>query len=200
MDKAQFRFRPLNVEDLSHISGWLEDFDDVSWFERSLPVPVSKESVTENWKPDIECTDPRKSFWFLLEDNYGNPAGICGLQGINYIHGDAVIPVFVAKEYRNKGLAVAMIILLCDLAFGQLRLHRLSTLYRAGHEITEKLVACSGFVEEGRVREGWFAGGKHHDIVQVGMLKTEWEHQRPLMLKKLSERAFTVSNDVSAVH
>ena len=153
-------------------------------------MPVSREYVVESWKPALQYNEPPKAFWFLVEEPEGKPVGLCGIQSINYIHGDAVIPLFVAQDYRRKGLALSMLIELMELAFDQLRLHRLSTIYRANNQATENLVTSVGFAKEGRIREGWYADGQHHDIIQVGLLNSEWLDTKQVVKKRLAETSF----------
>ncbi|WP_419907574.1 GNAT family N-acetyltransferase [Hoeflea sp.] len=173
--QVAYFMRPMGMEDIPTIARWFSNFDDIALFDRNLPVPVGQEAVFESWKPALEYTEPPRSLWFVAEDEDGNPAGVGGLQSINYIHGDAVLPMFIDRPARTNGLATGMTINLIDLAFGQLRLHRVSTFFRADHDATANVIAKVGFREEGRVREGWFAGGKHHDVVQVGLLRSEWQ-------------------------
>ena len=198
MEKIEFHLRPMSEHDLGQIALWLGDFQDVAMFDRALPVPVSKENLATSWKSALDIGEPPRALWFFAETNNHQPLGMCGLQAISYIHGDAVVPVFVAKEHRGKGLAKILASLLIDTAFYQLRLNRLSTVYRADNDATQRVVSDLGFVEEGRVREGWFASGKHNDIVQVGLLKSEWDQMRSSVLDRLSELPFKVVDNTAA--
>ena len=184
--KTKISLRPLNEEDLGFLSEWFSSFEDMAYFDYGTPVPVSREYVEGSWKPAFAYESPPKALWFVAQAEDGDPLGICGVQSINYIHGDAVIPVFVADKHRGKGIAPAMFLTLIDLAFGQLRLHRLSTMYREDNEMTAKLIASAGFIEEGRKREAWFADGEHKDIIFVGLLKSEWSKKRKTIVERLA--------------
>ncbi|MEM9331918.1 MAG: GNAT family protein [Pseudomonadota bacterium] len=197
MTDIETRFRPMNESDLEMIAAWFEDFEDVALFDRALPVPVSKEFVAESWKPALQYKEPPSALWFVADTSGQTSMGICGLQGINYIHGDAVIPIFITSEYRHKGLAGVMLCVLLDLAFKQLRLHRISTVYRSDNEPSRQLVARFGFSEEGRVREGWYADGGRHDIVQVGLLRTEWEEARTDVNAYLANSPFKIVKELT---
>jgi len=164
----------MNLEDVDTITAWSLNFDDAALFERNLPVPVGPEHIRESWKAALEFHNPPKSLWYVAEDADQNPVGMCGLESINYIHGDAIIPVFIERRSRSKGLAISMSIRILDLAFDTLRLHRLTTHYRADHPISEGLTSKVGFKEEGRIRGAWFSNGTHKDIVHVGLLKSDW--------------------------
>lgn len=171
-------FSPMGLNDMDRIAHWFSDFDDVALFDGTMPVPVSPEYVRESWKTALEYRDPPRALWFMAETEDGTPAGICGLQAINYIHGDAVVPLFVAKHMRRKGVAKALGILVIDMAFERLRLHRLTTIYRDDNLPSAAIIKSLGFIEEGRKREAWYAGGQHRDAVHVGLLKSEWVKRR----------------------
>lgn len=192
--KAKLVFRPMSEADIGSLAHWFADFEDVGLFERKMPVPVSREAVIENWKVTLKPHDPPKSIWFILEDADAAAVGICGIQAINYIHGDAVIPLFVAREHRCKGLGTAMVVALIELAFDRLRLNRISTVYRSNNTATEKLVSSLGFSQEGRIREGWYADGEHYDTIHVGLLKAEWSATKDLVRERLSRSSFELTN------
>ncbi|MEM7070074.1 MAG: GNAT family protein [Pseudomonadota bacterium] len=195
MAKIEVDFRPLNQDDIPQITKWISDFEDVALFDRNLPVPVSDKFVEESWKKVFEYHEPPSSLWYMTQTSKGDPIGMCGLQSINYIHGDAVVPMFVTKPYRAMGLASVMMLLLIDLGFNALRLHRISTVYRSDNRRSASLTEKYGFVEEGRVREGWFGNGRRLDVVEVGLLKSEWAKTRPGIVEGLNKSQFKLRQE-----
>lgn len=189
-----FSLRPMGMEDVDRIAKWFVDFEDVALFERNLPVPVSPEYVRETWKTALAYADPPRALWFLAEDENLEPAGVCGLQSINYIHGDAVVPIFVGAKMRGKGLAVAIAISLIDLAFDKLRLHRLTTFFREDNQATRAITLKLGFEEEGRLRQASYSNGEHKDMIQVGLLKSDWLSIRSAVNEKLEKSNSVVIN------
>ncbi len=181
----EFSFRPMGISDVDQIATWFSNFEDVAMFDRNVPLPVNIENMRQTWGKSLECSSPPKSLWFIAEDREKKPAGICGLELINYINGDSTVPIFVSEEMRGKGLAVAMIVPLIDIAFEKLRLHRLTTYFREDNAATKAIVSRMGFKEEGRLREAWYADGIHKDLVQVGLLKSEWPAVRNSIHSKL---------------
>ena len=185
MESNEFRFRPMNEGDLDQISEWFADFEDMAMFDRSLPVPVGKQFVAESWKSALQFSDPPKALWFVCESEDGEAVGIGGIQAINYIHGDAVVPVFVTRDFRGRGLALALMYLLANVAFEKLRLHRLTTFFRDDNKASRQISELMGFKEEGRAREGWFSEGKYQDAIQVGLLASEWQENSAAVLDRL---------------
>jgi RimJ/RimL family protein N-acetyltransferase len=142
---------------------------------------MSPEHLKETWKAALEHREPPRSIWFIAESDRGVPAGVCGLQSINYIHGDAVVPIFVSSRMRLMGLAQAMSVLVIDTAFEKLRLHRLTTFFREDNLATPAITKKLGFVKEGCMREAWYSDGRHKDVIQVGLLKETWLKQREVL-------------------
>ena len=182
-----FTWRPLGLDDISNIADWFWHFEDIAMFDKSLPVPVNIDAMRESWRASLDYANPPRAYWFIAEDGDKKPAGIAGLESVNYIHGDAVVPVFIAEDFRKKGLATAMAVPLLDLAFNQLRLHRLTTFYREDNEATRLALQSVGFKEEGRHREAWFADGVRKDIVIVGILGSEWAATREKAIESLKD-------------
>ncbi|MDD9908468.1 MAG: GNAT family protein [Ahrensia sp.] len=188
--KATLRFRPLHESDIVILMDWFHDQRDLAIFDRGMPLPVNLQAMTESWKAALAYKTPPSDYWFLVETEKDRPLGLCGLQTISYVHGDAILPFFVSQASRGKGLATAMTSRLLDMAFRTLRLHRVSTLYRQDNVGTHKVLKRLGFQDEGRVREGWYSNGKHFDIMRVGILHHEWEAGREAVLSNREPTAF----------
>ncbi len=181
-----FSLRPMGLSDLDAIAGWFENLEDLALFDRNAPVPMGLEALREYWKADFAPgPPPQKSYWYMARGAGGEPAAIGGLQSINYLHGDAVLPVFVAKPVRRRGLGLRMTCLLLDLAFDRLRLSRVTTYCREDNTISARMIRKVGFQEEGRLRKAWHCNGSHLDTVVAGILRDEWLSRRDELRREL---------------
>ena len=180
-------WRPMGLDDIARISDWFWDFKDVALFDRTLPVPVSVDSLREGWRESMMQKTTPGAYWYIAEDDTTKPIGIAGLQSVNYIQGDAVLPFFVTERFRKQGLATAMTVAMLDLAFKRLRLHRVTTFYRSDNAATQRVLEKFGFVEEGRFREGWFVEGTRKDTVIAGILGTEWIASRDEVIESVAK-------------
>ncbi len=181
----------MGFDDVPTVADWFWNFRDIAAFDRNLPVPVNLEAVRESWRSALEYADPPRALWYVAEDGAGTALGIGGLQAINYVHGDAVLPLFIAEPARGKGLALAISVVLADLAFDTLRLNRLTTFYRDDNDATKRIVERMGFAQEGRLRQAWYGDGVHHDLIQVGMLHNEWLDGRAALKAELETSSKT---------
>lgn len=173
------------MDDLEHVAAWFWNFEDIALFDRNLPVPVNHEMLRESWRSALSFADPPRAFWFVAQDADARPAAIGGLQAINYIHGDAVLPMFVADHVRRCGVGTAVTASLMDLAFRTLRLHRLTTFFRQDNEASEHTLRGVGWQMEGRLREAWYADGMRRDLLQAGVLASDWAAVRDDVLARL---------------
>ena len=170
--------RPIEQSDLDAVANWYQQLEDVSIFDRQVPVPINRDEVQKIISGQIRDRELNKCYWFIVEDDQNNPIGMTGLELVNNIHGNAILPVFVDSEWRRTGIGIRMACLMLEMAFKQLRLHRVSTVYRSDNQASATLVKRCGFIGEGAAREAWFAKGEHHDLINVGILAREWEQTR----------------------
>ncbi|WP_458325550.1 GNAT family N-acetyltransferase [Roseobacter sp. A03A-229] len=178
-------WRPMGLDDIPRISDWFWDFTDAALFDRSLPVPVSVDALRETWRESIVQKSQPGAYWFMAEKD-GAPVGIAGLEAVNYIQGDAVLPFFVSEKFRKRGLATAMTVAMLDLAFKRLRLHRVTTFYRSDNAATARVLEKFGFAKEGCFREAWFVEGARKDTVVAGILGTEWIATRDKVIEDVA--------------
>ena len=169
-----FYLKPLTVEHLERIVEWYEDIEDLVLIESKLPVPVNAQSLAKAWQRDLVDAEPRTSYLFSIGDDNGEPLGYTGLQDINYAHGNGVVFVYIRKDKRRLGIALRSVALMLDLAFDQLRLHRVTTYVHAKNTPSVSLIQRIGFSDEGCMRESCFFDGEYSDLNIVGTLCGEW--------------------------
>jgi RimJ/RimL family protein N-acetyltransferase len=180
--------RPIEITDADTVASWFLQIEDVSIFDRQIPVPVSLTEVTQLFTTLLTDQKSQKCKWFIAETGEGVAVGLAGLENINSLHGHAILPMFVAGPWRRSGVGIRMAAMMMDIAFRQLRLHRVATLYRADNAASSALLRRLGFVLEGTSRQAWFNNGRHFDIVNAGALEPEWRAARAVLRKKLSKR------------
>jgi RimJ/RimL family protein N-acetyltransferase len=183
--ESQYFMRPMASGDLDAVAGWLQDLDDLSLFDRGTAMPPNRDALRELWKLDLSAAKAPAAYWFAVEDCNRKPVAIGGLQSISYANGDAVLPILVSGPVRGRGIGLRIAVHLLDMAFDRLRLRRVTTYYRSDNQRTERLTKRAGFRHEGRMREAWFAGGKFHDCIVVGVLREEWQARRESLQSEL---------------
>ena len=176
--ERRFRMRPMEVSDATIVADWYQQIEDISIFDRQVPVPINQSEVTRLVETIVSDREKEKSIWFMVESETGEAVGMTGLDALNLLHGSAILPVFVAKPWRGSGIGIRMVCMILDLAFKQMRLHRVATVFRADNEASRVIAERCGFTEEGVSRQAWFNQGIHFDLINVGILADEWETTR----------------------
>ena len=163
---------------MEHIAAWYEDITDLALVESRIPVPLNAQSLEKMWQNYLAQTEPRTGYLFSICDEDGESFGHTGLHEINYADGNGVIFIFIRKDMRRCGLALRAMALTLDMAFYQLRLHRITTYVHSNNLPSACLVKRLGFIDEGCMREGYFNDGEYGDVNMVGLLAEEWDNSR----------------------
>jgi len=187
-----FHLQPIAQQHLASIASWYQNIDELSLIESNLPLPVNAQALEVLWQRDLEQTAPRSSYLYTICNETDEAVGFTGLQEINLTNGCAVVFVFVEKNNRRYGLGLRSLALLLDMAFEQLRLHRVTTYVNSTNLPSRSLIRRIGFTDEGCMREACFYNGEYHDVDIVGMLANEWQTLR-ISLNEPLERTTTLS-------
>ena len=185
-DRRRFRMRPIEISDADIVSDWYQRIEDVSIFDRHMPLPINHTEVISLVESLAADQEKEKCRWFIAETIDGEAVGMAGLEAISMLHGNAIMPVFIAEPWRRSGVGIRMACMTIDLAFKQLRLHRITTIYRADNTASDALLSRLGFKQEGTSRQSWFSQGKYFDLLNVGLLEDEWEKVRLKLRAELS--------------
>lgn len=180
-----FYLKPLAASDVERIAVWYEDIKDLAQIESKLSVPLNTRSLEKLWQDDLVHSEPGTDYLFAIRDEEGEPVGHTGLQEISYANGNGVVFIYVKKNMRRSGIALRATALLLDLAYFQLRLHRITTYVHADNTASAGLVKKLGFIDEGRMREGYFYDGAYGDVDIVGLLSSEWAASRGALSESL---------------
>lgn len=188
LDQKRIRYwmRPMTADDIPILAGWLENLDDLAVFDRRSPLPLNAEATRAEWREALAQSEPRRCYWFTIDDEKDGAVGVAGLQDINLVHGDGVLPIYLSDPARQRGIGIRATAMLLDLAFQQLRLARVTSFFRADNGASRRMTERVGFRAEGRLRQAWFADGKRFDVVVIGILQEEWLDRKADLARSLS--------------
>ena len=137
--------------------------------------PYSLGAMEKRWEKQLEERD--NPFFAIVADD--KPIGSCGLHHIERRDRTAAVGIGIYDPaYISKGYGRDALNLLVDWSFRienyrRLWLDTLITNQRA----VRSYLAC-GFVQEGLLRQHYYASGEYHDAVVMGLMRTEWEDRR----------------------
>lgn len=159
------RLRAVEEDDLPKINEAIWD-PEVSQF-LSVAWPQSLAGTREWWE---RARNSDREAPFAIETLAGEFIGGCGLHEISSRNRSAILGIWLARAYWEKGFGTDAVRTLCRFAFQDMNLHRvglgvLETNPR-GVGAYEKV----GFKEEGRLRRSMFVGGQYVDMIWMGLL------------------------------
>ena len=108
----------------------------------------------------------------------GEPVGLTFLFREDRRRGVAELGYWLAPDAWGEGYATEAAGLLCEYAFDERALHRLTARVFEGNDASANVLAKLGFVEEGRLREDSVWGGERRDTLRYGLLAREWRADR----------------------
>jgi RimJ/RimL family protein N-acetyltransferase len=132
------------------------------WFEQRAGTP-----------PRDNQTDVMMTFGLKGE---AAPLGNTGLHGISALHRNAEWGIFIGRpEEWGKGYGREVATAMLRYAFKVLNLHRVYLRVNADNERGIKAYTAAGFQREGVLRQHIFVEGEYLDMVQMGVLRNEWQ-------------------------
>jgi hypothetical protein len=90
-------------------------------------------------------------------------------------HRNTELGVTVATAYQNQGYGSEAVLWALEWAFRHANMHRVGIGAFGYNEGAWKLYERLGFVHEGRKREAMWYDGGYQDMVELSMLKREWQ-------------------------
>jgi len=100
--------------------------------------------------------------------------GMVSLTRIDHVHRHAEFNAVVGERAeQNRGIGTAATRAMVRHGFFDLNLHRIYVGILKGNISSIRMCEKAGFRREGTAREGAFKNGRYHDLVQMGILKSD---------------------------
>lgn len=132
-------------------------------------------AILEAFNTRLPSWSPGCEHWLCLvvrARDSGDPLGVTG-----YIHRDvdcAEVGFLFAPSAQGKGYGDESLRALCDYAFGEGNIRRLSATVTAGNIASQRLLKKVGFIQEGELRQSYYLAGAWHNDWLFGLLKDEY--------------------------
>ncbi|WP_144157692.1 GNAT family N-acetyltransferase [Paraburkholderia sp. BCC1885] len=101
--------------------------------------------------------------------------GSCGLFKWNRGWQTCTLGYELARAARGAGLMAEALSAALAWGFAEMKLNRIEAQIHPDNAASLKLARGLGFVEEGRAREAGYWRGERHDLLQFGLLRSDWE-------------------------
>lgn len=162
------RLRPVEESDLPRLN---ELFWDSDVTEHLLVVwPESVAGTREWWERRRASKEP----CFAIETLAGEFVGVCDLGRVDGRSRTAVLGIWIGKPFWDKGFGTDSVRVLCRFALGEMNLQRIELGVLETNPRGVRAYEKVGFKEEGRLRRAVFVGGRHVDMVVMGLLAEDF--------------------------
>lgn len=130
---------------------------------------------------ELEKKDPEEFFFVLRPLAEEKMIGFISLSGISWTHGTAWVGIGLGEEeYWGKGYGTDAMRLVLRYAFCELNLQRVSLVVFGFNQRAIRSYTKAGFQLEGKLRQAMLRDGERNDILEMGILRSEWLASRNL--------------------
>ena len=175
IEGERVRLRAPTRDDLPLFVAWLNDPEVRAGLLMYLPLSIEDE---ESWFGNM-LQRPAVEHPLVIEVLQGEgwtPIGNCGYHNVEWRVRSAEVGIFIGeKSYWNQGIGTEVMLLMLKHGFGTLNLNRI---YLEVYENNPRAVRAyekAGFIHEGRKRQGMYKEGQYIDILQMSVLRSEWQ-------------------------
>jgi RimJ/RimL family protein N-acetyltransferase len=164
--------REISRDDIPVINQWRRDpvvSDGVGAPHRFISLDVDLkwyEDYLAHRGSEVRCA-------VCLADS-GELVGMVSLTRIDYVHRHAEFNAMVGeKTSQNRGVGTAATRAMLRHGFFDLNLHRIYVAILRSNIGSIRMCEKAGFRAEGTIREGAYKNGNYHDLLLMGVLKSE---------------------------
>lgn len=167
------RLIPMDVErDAAKMAAWGRDSEYQRLLDMSPAVRFNAKLV-QNWYEKAENGGHSFMIQTLVDDLI---IGFIELDGFDWAAGTAWVGIGVGeREYRGKGFGTDAMKVLLHYAFTEMNLHRVNLNVFDFNRRAVRSYEKAGFKYEGTERERIFKEDQRWDVIDMGILKSDWE-------------------------
>ncbi|MBM7631200.1 GNAT family N-acetyltransferase [Geomicrobium sediminis] len=173
----RLHLRKFTVHDAEIYHAWRTDEQVMKTTSLSLDDFTFEE--TKQFVQEVLVGDSHSRTYMIVNTKSNTPIGVTSLIHIDTKNRNAEMIIDIGeKEYWGSGYGFEAVNVLLKYAFLEQNFHRISLNVFAFNERAIHLYERIGFQQEGRNREAVFRDGCYHDIIQMGLLQTEFIGKR----------------------
>jgi RimJ/RimL family protein N-acetyltransferase len=172
---ALVRLRPLAAPDVVRLVRWYSDPDVLHWLHRSEEAATTADA--ERSRLERSVTDPAQVAW-MIETLDGRAIGYVRIEGIDATHERASLAIAIGEsDCWGAGFGTEAIRLVLRYGFERLNLRRIELVTDIDNERAIRCYEKCGFDREGVLRQHRLRYGQPLDMLQMAILRNEWERQ-----------------------
>lgn len=174
LETARLHLREITAADAPALLAIHGDADLMRWFGNDpLPDLAAAEKMVELFAGWRRLPHPGTR-WGI--ERKGRP-GLVGSVGLFAWHASwrkCALGYELAREAQGQGLMREALTAVLNWGFEHMALNRIEAVVHPDNAPSLKSLRHFGFAEEGRLRELGAWGGRHHDLLQHALLRSDW--------------------------
>lgn len=168
------RLRSMAREDLPRLCEFNNDLEVELAGGGDPPTPQSLARLQAEYDQEA-AKGGRDGSAFAIEAD-GKFIGQCALFNFNPTAQTCELGITIGdKAYWGRGYGRESISLLVEYAFRQRNVHKVWLQVHARNERAVSAYQACGFQQEGRLRAHVWSNGSYDDLIQMGLLRDEWQ-------------------------
>ena len=171
LNGKKVNLRPFSKADVPIITRWINDPGVRQFISSVFPQTEMQE---EGWFSRLGSDN--KNITLCIETKKGKPIGIMGIHKINWTHRHCETGALIGeKEYWGRGFGTDAKMHLLRYVFDTLNLNRVGSNVIAFNERSLNYSLRCVYREEGRKRQYIWRNGQYHDLIELGLLREDFE-------------------------
>ncbi|WP_181349283.1 GNAT family N-acetyltransferase [Thalassobacillus sp. CUG 92003] len=175
-----FKLEPFTEDDFEQLMAWVASKKEFhqwcgSYFTFPLTIPQLEAYIEE-----ASGEDKKAIIYKVVDIEAERRVGHIALSKIDYHNERARISKVLIgdRAYRGIGLGEWMVERMLQIGFLQLNLHRISLGVFDFNQPARRLYEQAGFHTEGIMRESVKVDSEYWNLIEMGLLRREWEGER----------------------
>jgi len=162
---------PTMFSDIDDIMSWINDPRVTTYFSQMGKISREQE---ERYLEKILYSYNDKLFTILGTD--GIYIGQCSINQIHWPSQNGRIFMVLKPEFHGQGLALKVLQALLDIAFNQLKLHKIWLIVRQDNKKGLHLYHRAGFRVEGVLQDEYKLGDQYLTMVRMAIIENTFRH------------------------
>jgi len=172
---TRLMLREYTMVDCDGIYRWRNNHRTTVWMGRRSRQAATLEDVRNSLSRIVDCPTEDSRYFAIAERTTGTYIGGIDLTSIDWTDRNAILSVVIAsEEMRNLGYGSEALRLILGFAFVELKLHKVSLNVYDKNLPALNCYLKNGFRIEGRIRDHMLINGIYCDLIQMGILDSEF--------------------------
>ena len=191
MANKKWTLSPIKEEDLLLVLSWRNSPRIRMAMYTSQEISLNEHYAwfTRTQQPDYMG----RHYLFYHQDR---PIGVTNLSSVSLANKRLEWGCYLGEENVLKESAMIMGILALDIAFFEMKMHKVCGAALANNLRSLQFQKRLGFREEGVLKEHIYQNGAFLDVFSLGYLKNEWQNKRSKVVQELQKKFGFSVNEV----